>query len=187
MGAVRLKDAMIGTVQMFKIVGMLCILAGCIGWGVNRIGEEHRRIEHLREMLRIIRRIQDEIGYGKHTLPEICLILAECCGPLYRAHFRQIYEQMNQKSGTDLDQIWASQIEQCQKDAPLSDEEKDILRNLLQNLGMQEEKLQAKSVGRYEELLVRNCRKTEEAYENKAKMIFSVSVLTGVFLTIMLL
>ena len=178
---------MIGTAQMFKLVGILCILAGCVGWGANRIGEEHRRIEHLREMLCIIRRIQDEIGYGKHTLPEICMILSECCGPLYRAHFRQIYGQMNQESGAALDQIWARQIEQCQRDAPLSDEEKDILRNLPQNLGMQEEKLQAKSVGRYEELLVRNCRKTEEAYENKAKMIFSVSILTGVFLTILLL
>lgn len=178
---------MIGTAQMFKIAGILCILAGCVGWGANRIGEEHRRIEHLREMLNIIRRIQDEIGYGKHTLPEICLILAECCGPLYRVHFRKIYGQMNQADGTALDRIWVKQIEQCQKDAPLSDEEKEILRNLPQNLGMQEEKLQAKSVGRCEELLVKNCRKAEEAYGNKAKMILSVSVLTGVFLTILLL
>ena len=178
---------MIGTDLMFKIAGILCILAGCIGWGANRIGEERRRIEYLREMIRIVRRIQDEIGYGKHTLPEICLILAECCGPLYRIHFQQIYEQMNQERGMPLDRIWAQQMDRCQKDAPLSDEEKDILKNLPQNLGMQDEKLQAINVGRYEELLVGNCKKAEEAYENKAKMIFSVSVLAGVFLVILLL
>lgn len=178
---------MIGTVRMFKIAGILCILTGCIGWGTNRIGEEQRRIEHLREMLDIIRRVRDEIGYGKHTLPEICLILAECCGPIYRTHFKQIYEQISKETGVSLDCVWTRQIDWCQKNAPLSEEEKAILRNLPNNLVMQEEKLQAKSIGRYEELLVRKCKKAEEAYENKSKMIFSLSVLTGVFLTIMLL
>ena len=172
---------------MFKIVGILCILAGCVGWGTGRIREEQGRIQHLREMIFIIRRIRDEISYGKHTLPEICLILAECCSPLYRLHFRQIYEQMEQRGGSALDHIWARKMEKCLQDAPLSEEEKDILKYLPQNMGMQEEKLQAESIGRSVELIARNCRKAEDAYENKARMIFSVSVLTGIFLTILLL
>ena len=62
---------------MFKLAGFLCIMIGCIGWGEAKIREEKSRVWHLRELMRIIRRIQDEIQYGKHTLPEICLILAE--------------------------------------------------------------------------------------------------------------
>lgn len=172
---------------MFKIAGIICILLGCVGWGTNRIRDEKRRIQHLREMILIIRRIRDEISYGKHTLPEICLILTECCSPMYRSHFKQIYEQMSKGGGLSLDHIWVRQMEQCLRDTPLSEEEKDILKYLPQNLGMQEEKLQAESIGRSVELLVRNCRKAEDAYENKARMILSVSVLTGVFLTILLL
>ena len=172
---------------MFKIVGIFCILSGCVGWAIGRIREEQGRIRHLREMIFVIRRIRDEISYGKHTLPEICLILDECCSPLYRSHFRQIYEQMSRENGTSLDHVWEQQMEQCLRDAPLSEEEKDILKYLPQNIGMQEEKLQAESIGRSVELLVRNCRKAEDAYENKARMIFSVSVLTGIFLTILLL
>lgn len=178
---------MMGTGKMFKIVGIFCILVGCVGWGTNRVREEQGRIQHLREMILVIRRIRDEISYGKHTLPEICLILADRCSPLYRSYFRQIYEQMSMGDGSSLDSIWGRQMEQCLRDAPLSEEEKDILKYLPQNLGMQEEKLQAESIGRTVELLVRNCRKAEDAYENKAKMILSVSVLTGVFLTILLL
>ena len=172
---------------MFKIVGIFCILAGCVGWAIGRIKEEQGRIQYLRGMIFIIRRIRDEISYGKHTLPEICLILEECCSPLYCSHFRQIYERMNKESGTSLDRIWEQQMEYCLRDAPLSEEEKDIFKYLLQNMGMQEEKLQAENIGRSVELLARNCRKAEDAYENKARMIFSVSVLTGIFLTILLL
>lgn len=172
---------------MFKIVGIFCILLGCVGWGTNRVREEQRRMRYLREMILIIRRIRDEISYGKHTLPEICLILAECCSPLYQSYFQQIYEQANQGNGTSLDHIWERQVEKCLRNTPLSNEEKDILRNLPQNMGMQEEKLQAESIGRSVELLVRNCRKAEDTYENKARMILSVSVLAGVFLTILLL
>ena len=171
---------------MFKIAGILCILAGCTGWGISRIGEERSRVRHLREMIRIIRRIRDEIGYSKHTLPEICLILSEHCDSLYQPYFKRIHEQMSRGSGASLDSIWEQQIRQCLCGAPLSEDEKDILKNLPKNVGMQEEKLQAGSIGRSVELLVRNCRKAEDAYDNKAKMILSVSVLTGIFLTILL-
>lgn len=172
---------------MFKIVGILCVLVGCIGYGLNRIGEERSRIGHLGETIRIIKRIQDEISYGKHTLPEICLILSECCAPPFQQCFSQIYEQINAKSGVPINSIWEQQMEQCMRNTLLTDEEKDILRKLPRGLGMQDEKLQAESIGRSVELLVRNRSKLEDAYENKAKMIFSVSILMGVFLTIMLL
>lgn len=172
---------------MFKLTGVVCILVGCVGWGINRIAEEQSRVRHLREMIRIIKRIQDEISYGKHTLPQICLTLSEYCNAQYQPYFIKIYEQMNQGSGIPLEQIWGQQMAQCLDSAPLSEEEKDILRNLPQNLGIREEKLQAESIGQSMEYLVRKCRKAEDAYDNRARMILSVSVLMGVFLTILLL
>ena len=156
---------------MFKIAGVTCILAGCTGWGISRIVEERNRVQHLREMIRIIRRIRDEISYGKHTLPEICLILSEYCSASFQSCFRQIYEQVGQGEGTSFRQIWERQIGLCMKDAPLSEEEK----------------LQAENISQSMEFLVRECRRAEDAYDNKSRMILSVSVLMGVFLTILLL
>ena len=172
---------------MLKITGIICVLVGCIGYGIDRIKTERSRIEHLREIIRIIRRIRDEISYGKHTLPEICLILSEYCSAFYQPYFREIYEQTSRGDGTSFEGVWEQQMRLCLQDTPLSDEEKDVLKNMTRNLGMQEEKLQAQSIGRSEELLVRRCTKAEDAYENKVRMIFSVSVLTGVFLTLLLL
>ena len=172
---------------MIKITGAMCVLIGCIGYGIEKIGRERGRVEHLREMICIIRRIQDEISYGKHTLPEICLILSEHCDVFYRPFFRQIYEYTNNGNGTPFGSIWEQQIGLCLRDTPLTKEEKNILRSLPQNLGIQDEKLQAENIGRIIDLLGRKCRKAEDAYENKARMILSVSLLTGVFLIILLI
>lgn len=172
---------------MFKLGGILCILAGCIGWGGSRINEEKCRIRHLRELIRIIKRIQNEIVYGKHTLPEICLILAECSDALYRPYFQRIYEQVGRKNGASLIQVWEQQIGQCLREVPLSEEEMRVLKDLPQSLGLLEEKQQAASIGQSMDMLVRTCAKAEESYENKSKMILSVSLLAGIFLTILVL
>lgn len=172
---------------MLKLGGILCILAGCIGLGCSRISEEKCRIRHLRELIRIIKRIQNEISYGKHTLPEICLILAECSDVSYRPYFQRIYEQVGRENSASITQAWEQQVGKCLQDVPLSEEEKGILKNIPQSLGLLEEKQQAESIGQGIELLVRTCRKAEDIYENKTKMILSVSVLAGIFLTILVL
>lgn len=172
---------------MLKLAGCLCILSGCIGWGINRIREEKKRIRHLQELIRIIRRIQGEISYGKHTLPEICLILAEYCHAPFSDCFRAIYERVDREDDSCLEQIWIQEIEQCMQTVFLQEEEREILRSLPQNLGLQEEKYQAESIGQSMDLLNRKCRQAEDAYENKSRMIFSLSILTGIFLVILLL
>lgn len=172
---------------MFKLIGIACVVAGCVGWGISRIAEEQNRIRHLREMIRIIRRIQDEISYGKRTFPEICLILSEYSDPLYQPYFREIYDQMNQSGGADLERVWEEQMHRCQQEAALTKEEKDILSSLPLQLGLQEEKLQAQNIGQSMDFLGRKCRQAEDSYENRVRMLLSVSVLAGIFLTILLL
>lgn len=172
---------------MLKLIGSLCILAGCVGWGGSRIGEEKSRIRHLRELIRIIRRIQSEISYGKHTLPEICLILSENCHTPFRECFRGICERNGDGDAGCLEQIWTQEMTQGLRTARLQEDEKEILRTLPQNLGMQEEKYQAENIGQSMDLLTRKCRQAEEAFENRSRVIFSLSILTGVFLVILFL
>ena len=62
---------------MYKAVGFLCILVGCAGWGHSLAGQEKERVRHLRALVRILGQMRSEISYGKHTMPEICLLLSE--------------------------------------------------------------------------------------------------------------
>jgi hypothetical protein len=54
-------------------------------------------------------------------------------------------------------------------------------------LGLQEETMQACNIGQSLDMLNRKCRQAEENYENKTKVIRSVSILTGLLLTLLLL
>lgn len=172
---------------MHKIIGVICILAGSAGIGNLMVGQHRDRIRYLRELIQFVRRMQDEISYGKHTLPEICLILADDRDVWYAPYLEEIHRQMILGDGTGLKEVWAVQMEACLRGLPLQQEEKDVMIKLPVCLGMQEEIRQAMSFDQSVELLTGKCRQAEEAYENRARMIHSVSILAGLLLTILLL
>ena len=87
---------------MFKLAGILLLMAGCAGLGFERVAEEKRRINELREMRRMIVRMQDEMLYGKRTLQEICLLFGQCMKEPYRSAFAGLYEKLEENDGRDL-------------------------------------------------------------------------------------
>lgn len=171
---------------MYKAIGIICILAGCVGWGNRKIAQERERIGHLRVMCRILERMQAEIGYGKHTLPEICLMLTEINNECYRKCFRRIYEAAAE-SGSGLPELWRTEFQAFFADQPIQEEEREVFAGLPDRLGFQEETGQAGSIGQAEAFLSRRAVLAEESCENRSKMIRSVSILTGLLLTIWLL
>lgn len=172
---------------MLKFAGILLLMAGCAGLGIDKVSEEKRRINELREIRGIIIRMQNEMVYGKRTLPEICLLFGECAKEPYRSAFSAIFESFNENDGRALYMLWEEKMAQCMKDLPLKEEEKDILKNLPGHLGILDETIQAVDVGQSLDIITRHITSAQEAYENKAKVIMSVSIMTGLFLIILLL
>lgn len=172
---------------MLKLTGILLLMAGCSGLGVNRVAEEKRRIRELREIRRIVTRIQNEMVYGKRTLPEICLLLGRCMEEPYRTAFLMIYRKFMENDGSVLERIWKEELEACMKNLPLRREEKDILCNMPAYLGSLDEKHQAAEIGQSLDGLAAHIAQAEAGYENKAKVIMSISVTAGIFIVILLL
>lgn len=171
---------------MYKTIGIICILIGCIGWGNAKIGQERDRVRHLQIMCRILERIRAEIGYGKHTFPEICLMLAEINSECYRKCFRRIYEASS-GSGVGLPKLWRAEFQAFLAGQPIQEDEREIFAGLPDRLGFQEETGQAESIGQAETFLLQRARQAEENCGNRTKMIRSVSILAGLLLTIWLI
>lgn len=172
---------------MYKLIGILCILAGCAGWGSARVGQEKDRVRHLRALFHILGQMRSEISYGKHTLPEICLLLAELNDGCYNSCFLQIYELTGGENGGNFSEIWETQMRACLKDLPLREDEREIMAGLPKTLSFQEEEGQSGRIGQAETFLEGRYRQAEETCENRSKMIRSVSILTGLLLSILLL
>lgn len=172
---------------MYRLAGIFFILAGCIGWGNGKVGQERDRIRHLRSLVQIFDRMQSEIAYGKHTLPEICLLLTTVREEHYSACFRRIYERSTEGDGTGIPRIWKEEFRDCLDKLPLREEERETVLTLPDHLCFQEGERQADRIGQAGEFLAERCRLAEGTYENRSKMIRSVSILTGLLLAILLL
>lgn len=172
---------------MFRITGVICVLCGCLGVGYHMVMREKQRIVHLRELCRIIRRMQAEMRYGKRTISEICEILSECGEEDYRKCFGQIRGKMLLRKGDAMEKLWEQETRQCLDTAPLREDEKSILIRLPECLGMQDAGMQADSMQQFLELLERRLVHAQEEYDGKAKVIWSISTLSGVLITVVLL
>lgn len=172
---------------MFKLAGILLLMAGCCGLGINRVEESKQRIRELREIRRMVIRIQNEMTYGKRALPEICQLFGQCMEEPYQAAFLSIFRKLEENDGTDLNRIWKVQMEECLKNLPLLEEEKDILRNMPEYLGILDEKQQAADIGQSLDFLTAHITQAEAGYENQARVTMSISVMAGIFLVILLL
>ena len=140
---------------MFKLAGILLLMAGCAGLGFERVAEEKRRINELREMRRMIVRMQDEMLYGKRTLPEICLLFGQCMKEPYRSAFAGLYEKLEENDGRDLTMLW--------------------------------ETIQAAGIGQSLDIITGHIASAQAEYENKSRVIMSISIMAGLFLIILLL
>lgn len=172
---------------MLKLAGIIILMFGCIGLGIDKVSEEKRRIRELREIRNIVVRIQNEMVYGKRTLPEICIILSRNVIEPYSSAFLQVFQRLEENDGIILENIWKEQLKSCMKDMPLEEDEKNILISLPEHLGIMDSAMQAADIGQSLDMLTSHITKTETEYENKAKVIMSVSVMAGLFLTIWLI
>lgn len=172
---------------MLKLTGSLLLMTGCTGLGINKVMEEKKRIRELREIRRMTVRIQNEMTYGKRTLPEICLLFGQCMEEPYRSAFLTIFQKMEENHGTAFEKIWKEETGKCMRDLPLKEEEKNILQNLPEHMGLLEETMQAADIGQSLDMISEHIARAEAEYENKTKVIMSVSVMAGLFLVILLL
>lgn len=172
---------------MFRLVGILLLMTGCIGLGYRAVSEEKQRIRQLREIRHMMLRIQSEMTYGKRTLPEICSLLAQNGAEPYRTIFCRIFQKAAENDGATLERIWMEEMETGLRDLPLKQEEKEILKNLSGGSGITDEAMQAAGVGQSLDFLTRRIDRAETEYESRSRVIMSISVAAGLFLSILLL
>lgn len=172
---------------MLKLAGVVLLMSGCVGMGISKVKEEKRRTKELRQIKRIIIRIQNEMVYGKRTLPEICFLLSGCMEQPYQEIFFKIYQKLGENRGEIFEKLWKEQMKTGLKELPLKTEEKDILCNLPEHLGIQDETMQAAGIGQSLDIVTDRIRQSETEYESKAKVIMSLSVTAGLFISILLL
>lgn len=96
---------------MLRMIGTGCILGGTFGLGIIWQRQYVSRIEHLKTFVLMLQCFQGEIQYGRGTIPECCLSVANRMPFPLRQMLIEVADCAQQEGGEKLGTIFSERIE----------------------------------------------------------------------------
>jgi len=166
----------------FKVIGMLCIVAGCGGCGFLMASQHRLRIRLMKNMIDALAYMECELQYRLTPLPELCRQAASTCTDSPSAVFTELALEMESQINPDVDRCMAAALEKTKNIPP-------ITRNKLIQLG--------KSIGRFDlngqlkglEAIRQECRRNLESLcdnqDNRLRSYQTLGLCAGAALVIL--
>lgn len=172
---------------MLKLIGALLVIAGGMGMGLSYRQEMQDRLYHTKCLHRIIELLESEIGYSKATLPEACKSVAVRFPNPYKDGLEKVREIMNSNRGLTFLFVWKQEMGKSLTDITIGKREKEVFLNFPESNGYIDNMTQLKTLEKCKGELDKAISAQEEKIENKSKVVMSMGLIGGLFLTIVLL
>lgn len=172
---------------MLRLIGIFCLMLGCIGMGCSIRERMKRRLEQLYQIRQMMKMFQSEISYSHVPWPEACRRISRQVEAPYREALADIYEQMRKNTGQSLAYIWKQQMEKCIRESDISKEEGRILYELGASVGFIDSQMQSELIEQLIDKLKLVINRREEELANKCRVVMSLSVMGGMMLAIILI
>lgn len=172
---------------MIKLAGVIFLVSGFTGVAFCICEEQKNRLKLLKEMKYMYQVLQNEIRYTRLPLPEIFRMTGEKLKEPYGSMLQKISSSMTWEQGDSFQDIWGREILEHLKRVPLNKEQKSLLLQFPESTGSLESEGQARVLERFVEELSRWITQIEEEQKNKNKVIMSLGIAGGIFLSILLL
>ena len=172
---------------MFRLLAVLLILYGSVGFSFKMCQEMRLRIRHVEQMKEIFRLFQSEISYSRAALPETCLTVSKRIAEPYKSAMEEVYEETQRKRGIQFPAIWQEKMEQCLKEIPVKRQEKEIFLGFGNQTGFIDWEMQVGMLEKNKNQLEELHAQLKSAMENKEKVITSLGILGGLILVIVLI
>jgi len=165
----------------------LCILivVSCFGAGMVKALEFSYRHRQLREIHRSFKRLQTEIQYVRETLPILLERLAEEENGLLAAFYNDVCESLK-KGEKSFYECWDASVSNIYSNSSLLKEDKEILRQLGQELGKSDLQGQKSAFERFFSRLEEQIKESEEVKKKKGKMYQSLGFYGGILIALLL-
>jgi len=172
---------------MLKLIGALLVITGGTGLGLSYRQEMQDRLYHIKCLHRIIELLESEVGYSKASLPEACGMIATRLSEPYSVGLNSIREIMNSNRGLTFSFVWKQEMGRCLQDVNVSTGEKEMFLNFPEGNGYIDNLTQLKAIEKCKRELDKAISVQEEKIENKSKVVMSMGLIGGLFITIVLL
>ena len=171
---------------MVKWVGYLLILAACFGISEQAVKRLKDRRETLKRLKVWLSHFRGKVLYENATLEEALKESAAKAGSECAPFFLSVAEELEERNGIRLSEIWEKQSECLRTGTALSAEELGEINRFGAGLGELDVKVQERAILRYDDELTAALVAVNGEVEKKERLYRSLGVLAGCFIIIVL-
>lgn len=172
---------------MAKIIGCILMITGCSAIGFWRAECMRRRLQEMHELKRYVLFMKGEICCQNHTLPETFLELEKKAKGIWGKFFHNIARSLEKMEEGTLAEIWKREMAEQLSGSYLKEREKREWLALGENLGYLDMEMQLHMLEIFQVHLNESMEEEREEVKNQSKLSRILGVMSGIFLTVLLM
>lgn len=172
--------------MFLKIIGSVCVITACSGYGFSKAVELKKHVKELEELQQIIEMFAMETRYSRLPISEIAERISKRVKKPYQEWLHNLGEALDGQSFQLLADIWEQEAVSVSHSLMLSVEEQIELKKLGVQLGQYNIEMQEQAFRRYAKYLEERKKTLVERISEKQRLCQSFGIFVGIFLVILL-
>lgn len=172
-----------------KLIGAVCIIGATSLYGYSMTKELDSRLNALAQLKRAFLLLRSEIRFSLETLPDAFIRVAVRMNnneDRIRNFFESVANRLIEEKEKDFKDIWKEEVLNLKPRAYLDGKDEDKLNNMAEGLGYLDVTHQLNAIDQYIELLDADITELSGKYKDTCKLYTSLGIMSGLFLTILL-
>lgn len=172
---------------MFKIAGMVCLIAGSIGLSLDKVNEDILKMQHLKNIQGFTAFLIGEISHTRIPIPDICEEYLDKAEGTLKIVLDRITVKFYNENGKSFQSIWQETVQEISASDKTYQEAKMQLLKLSKCFGYSNVKLQTAFIEQFDKQLEMEIVQKEKRFQDNKKLIICLGIMSGLFLSILLL
>lgn len=173
--------------MILETIGSFFIILGTSLFGFWWAANYKKRMEQLGEMEQLMHMLYGEIQYQEGNFSESFLSIGRHCNGRIQQFSMDLADRLEAGSGQPFCTIWRSMIEIHWKDSALLEEDRDLFIALGERLGYLDKEMQLNTIQLFLHQIEQKKQILQQAMPEKCRISRLMGVLSGIFITILLL
>mgnify|MGYP005795278025 FL=1 len=170
-----------------RLLGAFLVVVSCTGLGVGAAARLKERRRLLETMKRMVSHLKGEILYANAALPAALSRTGKRGEGVLAEFFCAVADCLESGEGETFAQVWSREAKRVLRRCPLSAAGREALLSFGKNLGYLDREMQEKTIQFYLEELDLEIARLRGEEPEKSRLFFSMGILSGLFLTVILL
>lgn len=172
---------------MLKIIGVILVMMGSVGYGMRLYLDLKDGIWHINSFIRLLEAVISEVSYRNLSLPECLRMQAEHAKEPYKTIYKKVYLSYEEGGRSDLATYFRSGLSEGLAEVPLTVAEKEIVEGLFEEMPIYDPEMQIKLLSGKKQQLERMLLKRENELAEKKKLYTTLGVMAGLILILILI